>query len=190
MKKLALITLLAAWLLQPVAAETMLFWDDGAPEENLGYSYTWGVLFDEFKTGGDDSGVITRLGAVVYPNWPDSIYQGGYINVYQDDATSPGTLLGTYFLPISNPGYYDWIDIDDLALNTDRFWLIWTYTGSPPLLDALMRDDNGGNAHTYYFTDTQQYKYLNADACLRCYWDASPQRLDPASWGEVKDLYD
>ncbi|HUT97439.1 MAG TPA: hypothetical protein VM054_00005, partial [bacterium] len=89
-------------------ADPEFYWDDGIMSSGwiwfTGGNY-WGVQFDEVKTGGFP-GLVNAYGAVTYPGWPDTPFQGATMHTFSDLGGYPGTDLGYETLMFTAGGVF------------------------------------------------------------------------------------
>jgi hypothetical protein len=129
----------------------------------------WAVVFDDEKTSGVADGTVTSYGAVTYPNWPGSTYEGCYMHVFADDAGYPGADLDSTYLGFTDGGSFEWVDAA-VSLTTSTFYVAFEQIGSYPDTDSIAVDEvSGTHDWTGYEgawgnTDTQ------GDFMIRCYW--------------------
>ncbi len=171
--------------------EHEFYWDDGIMSSGwvwyTGGNY-WAVQFDEVKTGGS-GGAVSRYGAVTYPDWPDSTYQGCYMHTFDDLGGYPGSDMGfDNLIPVSG-GVFEWIDADPHIYLTDAvFYIAFQQIGNYPLCDSVGVDAAAGTHNwTGYqgsWTPTTEY----GDFMIRCYWYWF-WPVEETSWGSVKALY-
>ncbi|HUT99411.1 MAG TPA: hypothetical protein VM054_10100, partial [bacterium] len=93
---------------QPQHGLFEFYWDDGIMSSGwiwfTGGNY-WATQFDEVKTGGL-ADAVTDYGAVTYPGWPDTPFQGATMHTFSDLGGYPGTDLGYETLMFTAGGVF------------------------------------------------------------------------------------
>jgi len=166
------------------------YWDDGIMSAGwcwyTGGNY-WAVQFDEVKTGGESSW-ITAYGAVTYPDWPDTPFQGCNMHTFSDLGGYPGSDLGYEFLLFTQAGVFQWIDADPVVYVTDGvFYIAWQQIGNYPSCDSVGVDAVAGTHDWTGYQGSWAPTTANGDYMLRCY--CSLPGIEETSWGAVKALY-
>jgi len=172
--------------------EYEFYWDDGILAGGwvwfTGGNY-WGVQFDEVKTGGDDSGMVVTYGVVVYPGWPDGVFQGINLHTFSDLGGYPGSSLGYEPFTATTGGVYDWVDADPDVLLTDAvFYIAFQQLGNYPATDAIAVDAVAGTHDWTGYQGSWAPGTGYGDFMLRCYW-VGPIAVAETTWGAVKALY-
>ncbi len=173
----------------PVGQE--FYWDDGIMVSGwvwyTGGNY-WAVQFDEEKTGGDDYSPLTKYGAVTYPGWPDSTFQGCYMHTFGDLGGYPGTDLDRTFLQFTTGGVFEWVTPDNWVLiTTPVFYVANEQIGNYPQTDAMGVDAVAGTHNWTGFQGSWVPTTLFGDFMIRCYWGWGD--VEETSWGAVKAMY-
>jgi hypothetical protein len=166
-----------------------LYWDDGVMSSGWAW-YTggnyWAVQFDEEKTGGLPCS-IAEYGAVTYPDWPDSTFQGAYIHTFDDLGGYPGPDLGYEFLQFTSGGSFQWIDCDPIiCATTGVFYIAFQQIGNYPSCDSMGVDAVAGTHNWTGYQGSWSPTTLFGDFMLRCRPEAA---VDETTWGAVKALY-
>jgi hypothetical protein len=164
------------------------YWDDGVVDYFwcwfTGGNY-WAVQFDEEKTAGFDDGVVTSYGAVTYPDWPDSTYQGCYMHVFDDVSGYPGADLDRTYLGFTAPGSFEWVDTS-VALSTSTFYVAFEQFGDYPHCDSVAVDAEAGTHDWTGYRGDWSPTTMLSDFMLRCYWEG--ERPDDYLPPEVTDM--
>ena len=172
-------------------AEYEFYWDDGIMSSGWAW-YTggnyWATQFDEVKTDGDPGAVMT-YGAVTYPNWPDSTFQGTNLHTFSDLGGYPGSDLGFEFLMFTQGGVFQWIDADPVVSLTDGvFYIAFQQIGNYPSCDSVGVDSVAGTHNWTGYQGSWSPTTIFGDFMLRCYWD-DDIAVEATTWGAVKALY-
>jgi hypothetical protein len=157
-------------------AVSEFYWDDGIIAGAWVWFTTgsyWAVQFDDEKTSGFANGVVTSYGAVTYPNWPDSTYQGCYMHVFGDDAGYPGVDLDRTYMEFTNPGSFEWVDTN-VGLTTSTFYIAFEQIGSSSDCDAVAVDEAAGTHNWTGYMGAWGNTSTFSDFMLRCYWEDEP----------------
>ncbi len=175
--------------LQP-SYESQFYWDDGVMSSAwcwyTGGNY-WAVQFDEEKTEGADRGMIEALGAAVHPYWPDSIYQGAYLHIIEDDGDYPGVSIFRELHVFENPGEFEWLSMEQHVYGS-VFYVAFEQYGNYPDCDALGVDAVGGTHNWTGYQGSWGNTSTFSDFMLRCYWQPLSDVAE-TTWGQVKALY-
>jgi hypothetical protein len=171
-------------------AEYEFYWDDGILSSGwiwfTGGNY-WAVQFDEVKTGGGTGAVMT-YGAVTYPGWPDTPFQGCNLHTFADLGGYPGADMGYENLVPTSGGVFQWIDADPVVdLTGAVFYIAFQQLGNYPSADAIGVDAVAGTHDWTGYQGSWAPSTSFGDFMLRCYWDGSD--VQETSWGAVKALY-
>jgi len=154
-------------------AESEFYWDDGSLAGGWVWftagSY-WAVDFDDEKTGGVADGTVYSYGAVTYPLWPGSTYEGCYMHALADDGGYPGANLDSTYLGFTGSGTFEWVDTN-VGLTTSTFYIGFEQIGGYPNCDAIGVDASSG-AHNWTGYQGSWGSTTNyGDFMLRCYWE-------------------
>ncbi|MCX7022406.1 MAG: Ig-like domain-containing protein [bacterium] len=156
--------------------ESEFYWDDGVLSSGWtwysGGNY-WAVDFDDEKTGGVADGLVTAYGAVTYPNWPDSTYQGCYMHVFGDDGGYPGADLDSTYLGFTGSGSFEWVETSVL-LSTSTFYIAFEQIGGTSHCDSVGVDAAAGTHNWTGYGGAWGSISIFSDFMLRCYWDDEP----------------
>jgi|GEM_PF-2450311 len=165
------------------------YWDDGIMSSGwvwyTGGNY-WGVQFDEVKTGGYEYNGVTSYGAVTYPDWPDSTFQGCYMHTFDDLGGYPGDDLGHEFLQFTQGGVFQWVDTTTPVGAV--FYIAFQQVGNYPSADSIGVDAVAGTHNWTGYQGSWSPTTLFGDFMLRCYWEPL-WGVEETSWGAVKALY-
>ncbi|MCK4593512.1 hypothetical protein KAU45_03355, partial [bacterium] len=159
-------------------AEYEFYWDDGVMVSGwvwyTGGNY-WAVQFDEEKTDGFEYGLVTCYGAVTYPGWPDSTFQGCYMHTFDDVDDYPGSDLDSTFLQFTTGGVFEWVAPDSsVGLSTSVFYIAFEQYGNYPSTDAVAVDAAAGTHNWTGFQGSWTQTSTFSDFMLRCYWEDDP----------------
>ncbi|HDR06899.1 MAG TPA: hypothetical protein ENN88_04625 [Candidatus Coatesbacteria bacterium] len=163
--------------------EHEFYWDDGTMS-NFWCWYTggnyWAVQFDEEKTGGAD-GYVVRYGAVTYPDWPDSTYQGCNMHTFADESGSPGGSLDSTYLGFTEGGVFQWVEPDSPVLVTGGvFYIAFEQLGTYPDCDSIAVDALAGTHNWTGYGGFWSPTDIFGDFMIRCYWDdEAPEDFQP-----------
>ncbi len=168
-----------------------LYWDDGIMSSGwiwfTGGNY-WAVQFDEVKTGGDD-GYLYNYGAVTYPNWPDSTFQGCYMHTFDDLGGYPGSDLDRTYLLFTTGGVYEWVEPDvSVYISTPVFYVANEQLGNYPSSDSQGVDATAGTHNWTGYQGSWTPTTIFGDFMIRCYW-GERHAIEDTSWGAIKALY-
>jgi hypothetical protein len=156
--------------------EYEFYWDDGILANGWawysGGNY-WAVLFDEEKTGGYENGVVTMYGAVTYPGWPSTVYEGCYMHTFDCDLGYPDMDLDSTYLGFTTGGVYEWVAAT-VPLSTSAFFIAFEQIGSYPDCDAIGVDAEAGLHNWTGYQGSWDMTTLFGDFMLRCYWEDNP----------------
>jgi len=168
------------------------YWDDGALSSCWAW-YTggnyWAVQFDLYQ-----SEVVTWIGVMTYPDWPDETYQGCNVHVFDDLGGYPGDDLLFAYLPLTGPEEFEWIEITDyIWLENNAFYIAFQQIGNYPSCDSVGVDAVAGTHDWTGYQGSWSPTTLNGDFMIRCCTgDESPEGhggIEFASWGELKAAY-
>jgi hypothetical protein len=152
------------------------YWDDSIVRNGWCW-YTegnyWAVVFDDEKTSGVADGMVTSFGAVTYPNWPGSTYEGCYMHVFADSGGYPGADLDRTYLGFTNPGSFGWVDTA-VSLTTSTFYVAFEQIGSYPDCDSLATDEDSGSHNWTGYEGAWGNTITYGDFMIRCYWVDDP----------------
>ena len=162
--------------------EYEFYWDDGIMSSGwvwyTGGNY-WAVQFDEQKTGGSH-GALTAYGAVTYPGWPDSTFQGCYMHTFDDIGDYPGADLDSTYLGFTTGGVFEWVDAF-VYLTDGVFYVAFEQYGNYPTCDAMGIDAVAGTHNWTGYQGSWSPTTLYGDFLIRCYWDTfSPDMYPPS----------
>jgi hypothetical protein len=172
--------------------EYEFYWDDGILSSGwiwfTGGNY-WAVQFDEVKTGGGTGAVMT-YGAVTYPGWPDTPFQGCNLHTFADLGGYPGADMGYENLVPTSGGVFQWIDADPVVdLTGAVFYIAFQQLGNYPSADAIGVDAVAGTHDWTGYQGSWAPSTSFGDFMLRCYWEGNPIGVAQTTWGAVKALY-
>lgn len=170
--------------------ESEFYWDDGELSRAwcwFSAGNYWAVQFDEEKTEGTDRGMIEALGAVAYPNWPDPVFQGAYIHIFEDDAGQPGASIYNELLVFTTGNLYEWLIMEQHVYGA-VFYVAYEQYGDYPNCDALGVDAVSGTHNWTCNYGSWEQTSAFSDFMLRCYWQPFSE-VTETSWGQVKALY-
>jgi hypothetical protein len=161
-------------------SESEFYWDDGILAGGwvwfTGGSY-WAVKFDEVKTGGG-RGDVVDYGAVAYPGWPDSTFQGCYMHTFDDLGGYPGADLDSTYLGFTTGGLFEWVDTF-VYLTDGVFYIAFEQYGNYPACDAVGVDAVAGTHDWTGYQGSWSPTTAYGDFLLRCYWDSGGYDIIP-----------
>jgi len=156
--------------------EHEFYWDDGIVSSGWVWFTAgnyWAVVFDDEKTSGVADGLVTAYGAVTYPNWPGSTYEGCYMHVFDDSGGYPGADLDSTYLGFTDGGSFEWVDAA-VALSTSTFYVAFEQYGDYPDTDSMATDAVGGIHNWTGYEGAWGSTSLSGDFMIRCYWEDDP----------------
>jgi len=150
------------------------YWDDGVVSSGwvwwTGGGNYWAVQFDEVKTGGA-SGSVNEYGAVTYPDWPDSTFQGCNMHTFEDLGGYPGADLGHNFLQFTESGVYQWVDVEPgIYVTTGVFYIAFQQIGNYPTCDSVAVDAQSGTHNWTGYQGSWSPTSVFGDFMVRCNW--------------------
>ncbi|HUT98962.1 MAG TPA: Ig-like domain-containing protein [bacterium] len=176
--------------------EYEFYWDDGIVSSCWVWFTAgnyWAVKFDQAKTGGAD-GYVTKYGAVAYPDWPDSTYQGCYMHTFEDVGGYPGSSLDNEYLGFTQGGVFEWVyPGSPVFVDGGVFYIAFRQFGNYPYTDAIGVDAVAGTHNWTGYQGSWAPSTAFSDFMIRCYWndeipedDSSPYvtGMDPADGAE------
>ena len=171
-------------------ADPEFYWDDGIMSSGwiwfTGGNY-WGVQFDEVKTGGFP-GLVNAYGAVTYPGWPDTPFQGATMHTFSDLGGYPGTDLGYETLMFTAGGVFQWVDCDPyIYVTTGVFYIAFQQVGNYPQADSVGVDAVAGTHDWTGYQGSWAPSTAFGDFMIRCYWGSGS--VEETTWGSVKALF-
>jgi hypothetical protein len=172
------------------AYRSQFYWDDGemysAWAWYSGGNY-WAVDFDEEKTEGIEQGIVEAIGAMTYPDWPSSVYEGAYMHVFDDDGGYPGESLFHELLVFTDGGVFEWLTMEQHVYGS-VFYIAFEQYGDYPDCDAMAVDAAAGSHNWTGYQGSWDNTALFGDFMLRCYWQPFSE-VTETTWGRVKALY-
>jgi hypothetical protein len=170
--------------------ESQFYWDDGELSRAwcwLSGGNYWAVQFDEEKTDGIDRGIVEALGTVVYPNWPDLVFQGAYLHIFDDDGGVPGASIFHEFFMFTIGNEFEWFAMEQHVYGS-VFYVAFEQPGDYPLCDALGVDADAGTHNWTCYQGSWDNTAMFSDFMLRCYWQPL-SGVASSTWGRIKSLY-